>query len=155
MGTGSNFTSLSASSPAITIGTAAATGLTYVPSSGIATFTLTSPTTGVQDVELVITQPSSKVVSPKLVVRAVFVDGAAGFTYPTTLAVSTSLLVAGVQTSVTVTPSPAITQSLQCSVYVGATSAAALATPAIVATLSAGSATVTVPSRRSARCTST
>ena len=144
---GSNYTGLSASNLTIAIGTVSATGLTYVPSTGIATFTLTCPTTGVQDVTLVITQPSSTVVSPKVVVRAVLVDGAAGFTYPTSVAVSPSRLIAGASTSVTVTPNPVVTQSLQCLVYIGATSAEALATPAIAATLSSGAATVTVPGR--------
>ena len=145
--TGSNYTSLTASSLHITIGTVAATGLSYVPSTGVATFTLTSQS-GAHDVTLAIASPlAGSTFTKTTVVRTVFVDNATGFAYPTSVAISPTSLIAGDATSVTLTTSPAPSQSLACAVYVGATLTDALATTAITSTLTTGAVTVTLPAQ--------
>ena len=145
--TGSNYTSLAASNIAITIGTVAATGLSYVPSTGVATFTLTSPSGG-YDVTLVITPLANSLVSSTTVIRSVFVDNAAGFTYPTSMTASPGSLMAGTtSTSVTLTLSPAPNQSAQYSLFVGPTPTAALAATAITGTVSSAVISTTVPAQ--------
>ena len=136
--TGSNYTSLTASSLRITIGTVAATGLSYVPASGIATFTLTSQS-GAYDVTLVISSPlAGSTFTKTTVVRTVLVDNVAGFAYPTAIAVSPASVLAGASNSLTVNITPALEQTVQSVLYYGATIDAAVAAGGKQVPLTAG-----------------
>ena len=142
--TGSNYTSLTAANLTIKIGTVAATGLTYAPTTGVASFTLTSPS-GAYDVTLVISSPLvESTFRITRVIRSVFVDNAAGFTYPTSVTVSPASVTAGIQSNFTLTLSPAPSQSVSLSVYVGSTLTEALTTTATTVTTGAGTGAATV-----------
>lgn len=136
--TGSNYTSLTASSLRITIGTVAATGLSYVQSTGVATFTLTSQS-GAYDVTLVISSPlAGSTFTKTTVVRMVLVDNVAGFAYPTAIAVSPASVLAGASNSLTVNITPALEQTVQSVLYYGATIDAAVAAGGKQVPLTAG-----------------